>query len=107
MAKNSAKANSQRTASQKGSAKVPKKGTAKQPAARAPKPGRYTPPKPKSATTSPLWVPAAMFTCLGLGLLVIVANYLGLLPGGEAQNSSLFIGLGLMIAGFGLSTRYR
>ena len=48
-----------------------------------------------------------MFTCLLLGLLVIVANYLGLLPGGEAQNSSLFIGLGLLITGFGLSTQYR
>jgi hypothetical protein len=89
------------------SAKMPKKGTAKQQAARAPKPGRYTPPKPKSATSSPLWVPAAMFACLLLGLLVIVANYLGLLPGGQAQNSSLFIGLGLMIAGFALSTQYR
>ena len=84
-----------------------KKGAAKPPGAPPPKPGRYTPPKPKSATSSPLWVPTAMFTCLGLGLLVIVGNYLELLPGGKAQNSSLFIGLGLMIAGFGLSTQYR
>ncbi|MCJ7671469.1 MAG: cell division protein CrgA [Acidimicrobiia bacterium] len=84
-----------------------KKSAAKPPGAPPPKPGRYTPPKPKSATSSPLWVPTAMFTCLGLGLLVIVGNYLGLLPGGQAQNSSLFIGLGLMIAGFGLSTQYR
>ena len=91
----------------KSSAKAPNAGQVKPPAARASKPGRYTAPKPKSATSSPLWVPAAMFTCLGLGLLVIVANYLGLLPGGQAQNSSLFIGLGLMIAGFGLSTQYR
>jgi len=84
-----------------------KKSAAKPPGAPPPKPGRYTPPKPKSATSSPLWVPTAMFTCLGLGLLVIVGNYLELLPGGQAQNSSLFIGLGLMIAGFGLSTQYR
>jgi hypothetical protein len=48
-----------------------------------------------------------MFTCLVTGLLVIVGNYLELLPGGQAQNSSLFIGLGLMIVGFGLSTQYR
>jgi hypothetical protein len=48
-----------------------------------------------------------MFTCLLTGLAVIVANYLGLLPGGQAQNSSLFIGLGLMVAGFGFSTQYR
>jgi hypothetical protein len=100
MAKSSAK-----TTSQKGPAN--QKGAAKQSTARAPKPGRYTPPNPKSTKSSPLWVPAAMFTCLLLGLLVIVANYLGLLPGGKAQNSSLLIGLGLMIAGFGLSTQYR
>jgi hypothetical protein len=38
---------------------------------------------------------------------VIVGNYLELLPGGQAQNSSLFIGLGLMVTGFGLSTQFR
>jgi hypothetical protein len=72
-----------------------------------PKPGRYTAPTPKARKESPLWVPAAMFTCLLLGILVIVGNYLQLLPGGEAQNSYLFVGLGLMIAGFVLSTQYR
>jgi hypothetical protein len=72
-----------------------------------PKPGRYTPPKPKTAKRSPLWVPATMFTCLLLGVLVIVANYFQLLPGGEAQNSYLFVGLGLMISGFVLSTQLR
>ena len=99
MAKRSAKTTSQKSTSQKGPAKPP--------TARASKTGRYTPPNPKSTKSSPLWVPAAMFTCLLLGLLVIVGNYLGLLPGGKAQNSSLLIGLGLMIAGFGLSTQYR
>jgi hypothetical protein len=57
------------------------------------KSGRYTPPKPKTAKRSPLWVPATMFTCLIVGVLVIVANYFQLLPGGEAQNSYLFVGL--------------
>jgi len=104
MAKNSAKTTTKKAASEKAGSK---KDPAKQPAAPPRKPGRYTPPKPKSTKSSPLWVPAAMFTCLLLGLLVIVANYLGLLPGGEAQNSSLFIGLGLLITGFGLSTQYR
>lgn len=72
-----------------------------------PKPSRYTAPAPKARKASPLWVPATMFTCLILGILVIVGNYLQLLPGGEAQNSYLFVGLGLMIAGFVLSTQYR
>jgi hypothetical protein len=72
-----------------------------------PKPGRYTAPAPKAKKVSPLWVPTTMFTCLILGILVIIGNYLSLLPGGEAQNSYLFVGLGLMIAGFVLSTQYR
>ncbi|MFA5882662.1 MAG: cell division protein CrgA [Acidimicrobiia bacterium] len=73
----------------------------------APGSGRYTPPQPKSKKRSPLWVPAAMFAMLGSGLLVIVLNYLGLLPGGEAQNSDLILGLVLMVGGFVLSTQYR
>jgi hypothetical protein len=83
------------------------KSKAKKPGGPPPKPSRYTPPAPKSKKSSPLWVPASMFTCLLLGLLVIVGNYLELLPGGQAQNSSLFIGLGLMVTGFGLSTQFR
>ena len=38
--------------------------------------------------------------------MVIVTNYLQLLPGGEAKNSYLILGLVLMVAGFVLSTRY-
>jgi hypothetical protein len=71
------------------------------------KPGRYTAPKPKDAKRSPLWVPASMFTCLLAGILVIVCNYFELLPGGQAQNSYLFVGLGLMVSGFVLSTQFR
>jgi hypothetical protein len=48
-----------------------------------------------------------MFTLLCCGLVVIIPNYLGLLPGGEAQNSTLMLGLALLVGGFVLSTRYR
>jgi hypothetical protein len=48
-----------------------------------------------------------MFAALLTGVVIIVLNYLGLLPGGEAQNSYLFTGLGMLIAGFVLSTQYR
>lgn len=48
-----------------------------------------------------------MFTLLGCGMVVILANYLGLLPGGDAQNSDLVLGLVLMVGGFVLSTQYR
>ena len=81
------------------------KGAAARP---APGSGRLTPKAPSTKRrTSPLWVPVAMFTCLGAGVLVIMLNYLGLLPGGEAQNSDLLLGLGLLVAGFVLSTQYR
>ena len=72
-----------------------------------PPPGRYTAPKPKTATESPLWVPATMFAALIVGVAVIIGNYLELLPGSQAQNSYLFIGLGMLIFGFVMSTQYR
>jgi cell division protein CrgA len=72
-----------------------------------PRPSRYTPPTPKKAPASKLWVPATMFTMLGTGVLVVALNYLELLPGGEASNNFLFVGLGLITAGFVLSTRLR
>jgi hypothetical protein len=68
---------------------------------------RYTPPSPKKAPPSKMWVPYTMFTCLVLGVVVIGGNYLQLLPGGEASNNFLVIGLVLLIAGFILSTFYR
>jgi hypothetical protein len=70
-------------------------------------PGRYTPPAPKKAPGSKLWVPATMFTMLALGMIVIIGNYLQMLPGGEAQNSYLFVGLGLFVGGAILSTQLR
>jgi Cell division protein CrgA len=68
---------------------------------------RYTPPAPKKAPPSKLWLPVTMFTMLATGMVVVITNYLGLLPGGDAQNSYLFIGLGLIAGGFLLSTRLR
>jgi Cell division protein CrgA len=72
-----------------------------------PKPSRYTPPSPKKAPASKLWVPATMFAMLATGVVVIIANYLQLLPGGEAQNSYLFVGLGLFVGGAVFSTQLR
>ncbi|MBM3673167.1 MAG: cell division protein CrgA [Actinobacteria bacterium] len=79
----------------------------KKPTVKPPPPGRYTAPTPQSAKSSPLWVPSTMFAALLTGVIIIVMNYLGLLPGGEAQNSYLFVGLGMLIGGFALSTQYR
>jgi hypothetical protein len=69
--------------------------------------GRYTPPTPKSKKASPMWVPIIMFTCLGLGVVIILANYVGLMPGGDASNWYLLIGLALITAGFLTATQYR
>jgi hypothetical protein len=53
-----------------------------------------------------LWVPAVTFTALILGILVIILNYLGLLPG-DQENRYLILGLILVTGGFVFSTRLR
>jgi hypothetical protein len=69
--------------------------------------GRYTPPIPQEYKVSPRWVPIAMGVLLIGGMLVIILNYLSLLPGGEASNAYLLGGLGLITAGFIVATRWR
>ena len=68
--------------------------------------GRYTPPIPREQKVSPPWLAALLFSLLGLGVIVILLNYLGILPGG-AKNSYLLLGLGLITGGFIVATRYR
>jgi len=75
----------------------------------APRPdpsSRYTPPVPKEYKVSPTWVPVLMFTLLGIGLVVIFCNYLGVLPGGT-KNSYLLVGLGSILGGIMTATQYR
>lgn len=73
----------------------------------APRPheGRYTPPIPPELKVSPKWVPILMFTALGVGMVMIVVNYLGVLPGG-ASNWYLLGGLGLITVGFVTATQF-
>lgn len=68
--------------------------------------GRYTPPIPKEDKVSPRWVPFVMFTLLLLGMGIIIANYLEVLPG-DAKNGYLFLGLGFITGGFITATQYR
>ena len=70
-----------------------------------PSSGRYTPPIPKTQKVSPPWVPVVMFGCLGLGVLMIVLNYLNMLPG-DANNGYLLGGLALITVGFVAATQY-
>ena len=72
----------------------------------APASGRYTPPVVRTQKVSPRWVPALMFALLGLGVLVIILNYLDVLPGGS-DNRYLLGGLAAITAGFVTATQYR
>jgi Cell division protein CrgA len=67
---------------------------------------RYTPPPAKKAPASPLWMGVAITTSLLVGLVVVVTNYLGILPG-DAENRYLIVGLVLISGGFMLATGYR
>jgi len=67
---------------------------------------RYTPPPPKKQAGSPPWVPTLMFSLFAVGIIVVVANYMGLLPGAQ-QNSYLLLGLGEITLGFIVAPMYR
>ena len=67
---------------------------------------RYTPPVPRSEKVSPIWVPIIMFASLGLGMLVILANYVSLLPGDGPSNVYLLVGLVLITIGFVTATKF-
>jgi hypothetical protein len=68
--------------------------------------GRYTPPIPKAVKVSPTWVPILMFTLLGIGALMIMCNYLELLPG-SPSNWYLVGGLAFILGGIATATQYR
>jgi hypothetical protein len=89
------------------SGRVTPKGGNKPPARSAPVPsGRYTPPIPREYKSSPVWIPVLLIGFLVLGMLTILGNYLGLLPGG-AKNLYLLVGLFFITCGFITATRYR
>lgn len=54
---------------------------------------------------SPTWVPVLMFAFLIIGSLMIILNYVDLLPGGTS-NWYLLGGLGLILAGIVTATQY-
>lgn len=81
--------------------------TAKKGGRTTPKPApsaRYTPPVPREQKVSPFWVPVLMFACLGVGIVIIITNYVNVLPGGTS-NLYLLVGLGLITAGFITATQ--
>ena len=72
--------------------------------------GRYTPPGTGAKLgPSPRWVPVLMFALWGVGLLVIVLNYMGVLPGSADGGNGWYLvgGLGAILAGIMVATQYR
>lgn len=65
---------------------------------------RYTPPIPASEKLTEPWVAPVMFTLLGIGSLMIILNYIDILPGGT-NNWYLFGGLGFILGGIITATR--
>lgn len=53
---------------------------------------------PPEAKVSPTWVPILLFSLLAAGTVLIIVNYLGLIPGGTS-NWWLLAGLGLILGG--------
>jgi hypothetical protein len=73
---------------------------------RKPKRTRPTPPPPpKQDKTSPVWYVALMFSLMGIGVLIVVLNYIGIF--GDFDRRYLFGGLGAIAVGFMMTLGYR
>ena len=66
---------------------------------------RYTPPIPKNVKTSPRWMGITIIALFLVGVLVVILNYAGLLPGG-VNNLWLVAAIAAIFAGLILATRY-
>jgi hypothetical protein len=70
---------------------------------------RLEPDRRRRSKPSPRWYGPAILGIMGLGVVIIVTNYMQLLPGtsGAPRNAYLFGGLGLIALGFLGTTRWR
>jgi len=68
---------------------------------------RSQPAKPESTKhkESPTWYVAIMFGVMAIGGLVVILNYIGVVPGGTAS-IWLYSGLGLIAVGFVMTLNY-
>lgn len=62
-------------------------------------------PEPAKHKESPTWYVAIMFGFMVLGALVVILNYIGLVPGGT-DSIWLYSGLGLIGVGFVMTLNY-
>ncbi len=73
-------------------------------------PTRYTAPtQAVKRGPSPRWVPILMFGLWGLGLLLIVLSYMGVLPGSDDGSNGWYLVAGLVsvLGGILVATQYR
>ena len=66
---------------------------------------RYTPPIDRSSKASPRWFGVLIISLFILGVVIVILNYAGLLPGG-VNNVWLVAAIGSIFAGLLLATRY-
>ena len=66
---------------------------------------RYTPPIDRSQKVSPRWFGVLIIGMFVLGVLIVILNYAGLLPGG-VHNAWLLGAIGAIFVGLLLATRY-
>ena len=66
---------------------------------------RYTPPIDRSEKTSPRWFGVLIIAMFALGVLIVILNYAGLLPGG-VNNAWLIAAIAAIFVGLLLATRY-
>jgi hypothetical protein len=64
---------------------------------------RYTPPTPKDFYESPRWVPILMIAFLAIGVLAILSRYIIW----DTTNTPVLIGLGFLLAGLWVATKWR
>jgi hypothetical protein len=84
----------------------PVKRPAKRAARTAPQTGRYTKPVPRSVRRSGPWYGPTVLLLLVGGVLVVVLNYLTVLPG-SVSVWYLIGGIVALFIGFLMATRYR
>jgi hypothetical protein len=66
---------------------------------------RYTPPISRAEKVSPRWMGYLIIALFGLGVLTVILNYAGALPGG-VDNAWLLAAIGFIFAGLFTATRY-
>ncbi len=85
---------------------MPKSKGRKNAKKRRPTPPSHKPTAVAEKGPSPLWYVVLMFGLMGVGIILILVNYIGLLPGGTS-NTYLIVGLAMIGVGFAMTMNYR